>query len=174
MTQIADSNLLSESSIRFNSTIELKRAKQNSSQDLKRQRVRSGRDTEVERFPASRPISPREQIETMECVEHEISKYIKDPSALDNERYEYYIENGPDKGMIAPLPDNQFEIFYNLIAPELRNQPFMKEFEPTLIADVNKDYEYSMRKAILDYCLMNFDERRRVKIEWVPRPFALK
>ncbi len=125
-------------------------------------------------FPPSRPISPREQIETMEIIESTINKIIKEPSEIDSERYQYYIENGLDKSMIAPLPENQFEIFYNLISPKLKSQPFMKDFEPVLIQDVLKDYEYSMRKAILDYVLLNYDERKRIKIEWVPRPFALK
>ena len=171
---LADSNLLSESSIRFNSSIELKRTKQTPPHDnAKRPRLHSAAP-ESERFPSSRPISPREQIETMESVEREISKHIGEPSDLDAERYKYYIEHGPERSMIAPLPRNQFDIFYALISPELRNQPFMREFEPSLIDEVHRDYEYSMRKAILDYCLLNFDERRRVKIEWVPRPFVLK
>lgn len=110
----------------------------------------------------------------MEAIENSINKVIKEPSDLDTERYQYYIENGPDSSMITPLSENQFEIFYKLISPTMRNQPFMKEFEPTLIADVTNDYEFSMRKAILDYVLLNFEERRRLNIEWIPRPFVLK
>ena len=99
---------------------------------------------------------------------------MKEPSEIDIERYHYYIENGPNKSMIAPLAENQFEIFYNLISPRLKSQPFMKEFEPTLINDVLQDYEYSMRKTILDYVLLNYEERKRLKIDWVQRPFFVK
>jgi len=159
--------LMTESKIKFNQSIDLKRNR-HSARDAKRPKLKASS------FPASRSISPREQIETMNLVEKAINRIIKEPSDLDNERYQYYIEHGPDKSMIAPLPANQFEVFYRLIKPELRNHPFMKTFEPTLIEDVTSDYEYSMRKAIVDYVLMNFEERQRVKIEWVPRPFALK
>lgn len=162
---------MSESKIKFNQSIDLKRNK-HSSHDNKRIKLKPL--TQSDPFPPSRPISPREQIETMELVEATINDIIKEPSDQDAERYQYYIENGPDKSMIAPLPDNQFEVFYKLIKPELREHPFMKEFEPTLIRDIHNAYEYSMRKSILDYVLLNFEERRRLKIECVPRPFVLK
>jgi len=158
---------MTESKIKFNQSIDLKRGR-HSAIDTKRVKLKNNY------FPPSRSISPREQIETMCVVERAIKKIIQEPSDLDNERYRYYIQNGPDKSMIAPLPENQFEVFYKLIKPELRNHPFMKTFGPSLIEDVTNDYEYSMRKAIVDYVLMNFEERQRVKIEWVPRPFNLK
>ena len=110
----------------------------------------------------------------MVAIEDSISKIIKEPSAKDIERYQYYIDNGPDKSMIAPLPDNQFEIFYNLISPRLKSQPFTQVLAPILSKEILNDYEYSMRKAILDYVLLSHDERQRLKIEWIQRPFAQK
>ena len=115
-----------------------------------------------------------EQIETMNITERLIRKYIKEPSDLDMERYDYYIENGMDKSMIAPLPEAQFDVFYAYISDNLKNQSCMKEISESIRDDVIKDYDYSMRKSILDYVLLNNEERKRVKIEWVPRPFILK
>ena len=125
-------------------------------------------------FPPSRSISPEEQLKTMVAIEESLGKIIKEPSSKDIERYQYYIDNGPDKSMIAPLPGNQFEIFYNLISPRLKSKPFTQVLAPILAKEILNDYEYSMRKAILDYVLLSHDERQRLKIEWIQRPFAQK
>lgn len=115
-----------------------------------------------------------EQLETMESIEREINKVIHDPSEIDFERYNYYIEKGTDISMIAPLPDNQFEMFYRFLPQKLKNTPVMKEILDDLSSDVINDYSFSMRKAIVDYVLMNLEERKRLKIDWVPKPFMLK
>jgi dynein heavy chain len=115
-----------------------------------------------------------EQLETMNYTEKQINKYIREPSEIDMERYNYYIQNGLDKSMIAPLPEAQFDVFYGYISQKLKSQPCMKEISESIRDDVIKDYDFSMRKSILDYVLLNNEERKRVKIEWVPRPFVLK
>ena len=75
---------------------------------------------------------------------------------------------------ITPLPSNQFEIFYSKLSDYFKNSPFLKPVRDELRKDINIDYEYAMRKAIVDYVLLNMDERARVKIEWIPRPFPIK
>ncbi len=125
-------------------------------------------------FPPSRPISPMEQLETMNQIEKQINKYIGEPSELDLERYEYYIHNGLDKSMIAPLSESQFDVFYGLISLKLKSQPCMKQISESIQNDVIIDYDYSMRKSIVDYVLLNNEERKRIKIDWVPRSFILK
>lgn len=115
-----------------------------------------------------------EQMETMEAIEREINKVVRNPSEIDLERYYYYIEHGTHMSMIAPLPDNQFDIFYTLVPAHLKNSPIMKDLHVDLKDDIVNDYVYSMRKSIVDYVMMNLNERQRLKIEWVPKKFNLK
>lgn len=125
-------------------------------------------------FPSSRPMSPMEQHDIMNAIESEISKFIQQPSETDMRRYNYYIEKGTSTSMVAPLPSNQFEIFYSKLNDHIKNSPFLKPIRDELRKDIILDHEYAMRKAIVDYVLLNMDERARVKIEWIPRPFPVK
>jgi dynein heavy chain len=115
-----------------------------------------------------------EQIETIEIIDAEINKVIKDPSDADLERYYFYVENGTNDYMIAPLPDDQFSKFYQYLSQNLLNLLSIKELNDDLIRDVKKDYAHSMKKAIVDYILMNFEERDRLKIKWVPKNFNFR
>jgi dynein heavy chain len=115
-----------------------------------------------------------EQLETMEAIEREINKVVRNPSEMDLERYYYYIEHGTDMSMIAPLPDNQFDIFYKLVPAHLKSPAIMKDLHVDLKEDIEEAYVYSMRKSIVDYVMMNLNERDRLKIEWVPKKFNLK
>lgn len=115
-----------------------------------------------------------EQLETMEIIDTEINKVIKDPSEADLERYYFYVENGTNDYMIAPLPDDQFKKFYQYLPQNLLNSLAVKQLNDELVDDVKKDYIHSMKKAIVDYILMNFEERERLKIKWVPKNFNLR
>ena len=119
-------------------------------------------------------MSPMEQHDIMNAIESEISKFIQQPSEIDMRRYNYYIEKGTSTSMVAPLAPNQFEIFYSKLNDELKNSPFLKPVRDELYKDIIINYEYAMRKAIVDYVLLNMDERARVKIEWIPRPSPIK
>lgn len=115
-----------------------------------------------------------EQIESINFTQRILNRYVQDPSEIDLERYDFYIHNGIDKSMIAALPEAQFDVFYGYISEKLKMQSCMKEISESIREDVTKDYDYSMRKTILDYILLNKEERKRLKIEWVPRPFVSK
>ena len=113
-------------------------------------------------------------MDTMDSIEKEISKIVREPSQTDIERYSYYIKEGINKEMIALLPEKQFDVFFSYLSLKLKSQPSAKRILNELKDDVSNDYEFSMRKAIIDYILLNYEERQRLKIEYVPRPFALK
>ena len=98
----------------------------------------------------------------------------KEPSDADLQRYHYYVEHATNKYMIAKQPDNQFDLFCKFIPEELRESKFMRLLEKELSNDIEQDYKYSMKKAIVDYVLLNREERARVKIEALPRPFIIK
>ena len=140
-----------------------------------------------------------EQIDTMDTIEREINKVIKDPSEIDAERYYFYVEKGTDASMISPLPDDQFSKFYSMVPEELikvaktpnevmgddytslalvpKHMKFslrMNDIHEQLRTEINNDHTYAMRKAIVDYILMSYEERERLKIQWVPKPFNLK
>jgi dynein heavy chain len=119
-------------------------------------------------------MSPIEQIELMDAIDRETNRILKDPSEIDLERYYFYIEKGTDNSMIAPLPKNQFERFCTLISPKLINSNLMTQIKQTLNEEITNEYVYSMKKAIVDYVLMNSDERRRLKIDAVPKKFIFK
>ncbi len=125
-------------------------------------------------FPPSRSMSPMEQHDIMNAIESEISKFIQQPSEVDMRRYNYYIEKGTHASMIAPLAPQQFEKFYSKINEKLETAPFLKQIRDELRKDIMNEHEFAMRKAIVDYVLLNMDERARVKIEWIPRPFPIK
>ncbi len=129
---------------------------------------------ESHQLPPSRPISPMEQIEIMEALDRELNKVIKDPSEIDLERYYYYVENGTDETMIASLPSNQFEQFARFISPSLRETERAQEINNCIVDEIKKTYVGSMKKTIVDYVLMNLEERKRLKIEWLPKHFNHK
>jgi len=140
-----------------------------------------------------------EQIDTMDTIEREINKVIKDPSDVDFERYYFYVEKGTDTSMIAPLADNQFFKFYGMVPEDLikvaktpsevmgddytslalalvhmKFSLRMNDIHDQLRTEITNDYNFAMRKAIVDYILMSYEERERLKIQWVPKPFNLK
>ena len=128
------------------------------------------------KYPPSRSLSPSEQIDTMLAIERELNRATSDPSDLDLERYYFYVENGTNLEMIAPLPSDQFHKFYKSVPDVLKNSSsiIIKELKDSLADEVTNDYVNSMKKSIVDYVLMNFDERKRLKIDAVPKPFKLK
>lgn len=153
----------------------------NLAQQNKFKKLKTSNDTLVSlssttRTAPSRSQSPMEQLRIMDDIDKEINKHIKSPSNQDLERYYYYIEKGTDLRMIASLPKNQFDSFYNLVPASFRNTsvPLVNELMEELNKEVSNEYVNSMKKSIVDYVLMNLEERKRLKIEWIPKKFNLK
>jgi dynein heavy chain, axonemal len=127
-------------------------------------------------FPQSRPISPTDQHDIIDTVERTLSSFVKEPSEIDNERYIHYIENGTNESMIAPLSNEQLKKVMSLIPLKLTTSEnkIIKLNIQELSEEIENDYAYAMRKSIVDYILINLDERERLRIEWIARPFNLK
>ncbi|PAA63386.1 hypothetical protein BOX15_Mlig017039g2 [Macrostomum lignano] len=117
----------------------------------------------------SRPMSPMEQLDVIRTIEEEAAKLGGDPSDRDVERYVYYIDRGLRTDMIAPLADEQRRRIVSLIPENLLVQlgPSFEE----LANEADADYELAMRKAILDYILVDGDERERLFIQHTPQPY---
>lgn len=122
-------------------------------------------------YPPSRPMSPMEQIELMEAIERDTEKIIAEPTEMDLERYYFYIDKGTDRSMIAPLSQDQIDKFYRMVPQKLK---LLKNTRQSLNGEILEDYVYSMKKSIVDYILMNPEERDRLNIESVPKSFAHK
>ena len=123
-------------------------------------------------------MSPFEQIEIINRLNNEYAFFAKDqtpPSKEDYERYYYYVEKGTDVSMIAPLPDVEFKKFAHYLPTKFKSSDVQAgPLYNSLKDEIQSDYSFSMRKSIVDYVLMNVDERRRLRIQWTPKNFDLK
>ncbi|KFO22025.1 Dynein heavy chain 3, axonemal [Fukomys damarensis] len=122
-------------------------------------------------LPGSRPMSPEQQINVMLQQEMEIESKEKTPSALDLERYCYYLTNGIRKDMIAPEEDGVMVRISKLISNKLLTSPSLERLLVTLVGETENDYYSSLMKSIVDYILMDPMERKRLFIESIPRLF---
>lgn len=72
--------------------------------------------------------------------------------------------------MVAPEPADQYEKFRAHLIPRLV-QPSLKSLHEQLKEEIHSDYDLAIRKAIVDYILLDPSERQRVKIQNTPKTF---
>ncbi|KAF6123940.1 dynein axonemal heavy chain 3 [Phyllostomus discolor] len=118
--------------------------------------------------PGSRPMSPEEQINMMLQKEMEIDSKEAKPSESDLERYSYYLTNGIRKDMIAPEEDEVMVRISKLIPNTLLTSPFLEPLVNFLVEEKENDYYNSLIKSIVDYILMDPEERERLFIKSIP------
>ncbi|XP_076154944.1 dynein axonemal heavy chain 3 [Alosa pseudoharengus] len=122
--------------------------------------------------PGSRPMTPQEQLDIMHNQEQREWNSQTEPSEKDLERYVYYITSGVHSSMLAPPPAQQMQNILALVPGHLRGtRREVEQLEEQLQREVHADYDYSLRKSIVDYILQDSSERERVFIFNVPRPF---
>ncbi|XP_036906430.1 dynein heavy chain 3, axonemal-like, partial [Sturnira hondurensis] len=121
--------------------------------------------------PGSRPMSPEEQINMMLQKEMEIDNKEAKPSESDLERYSYYLTNGIRKDMIAPEEDEVMVRISKLVPNTLLTSPFLEPLVNSLVEEKENDYYNSLIKSIVDYILMDPEERKRLFIKSIPCPF---
>ncbi|XP_070269812.1 dynein axonemal heavy chain 3 [Myotis yumanensis] len=121
--------------------------------------------------PGSRPASPEEQINMMLQKEMEIESKEAKPSKSDLERYDYYLTHGIRKDMIAPEEDEVMVRISKLIPSTLLMSPFLEPLVNTLMEEKESYYYNSLMKSIVDYILMDPEEKKRLFIESTPRLF---
>lgn len=84
------------------------------------------------------------------------------------QRYKYYIAHGVRVQDIEPMPSNQMNLFYKRVSPALTANPDYASICSSLETEILNDYQYSLRKAVVDYILIDPDEKKRLNINAVP------
>ncbi|THD19780.1 Dynein heavy chain axonemal [Fasciola hepatica] len=116
----------------------------------------------------SRPMSPEQQLVEMKALEAERQATRGRPSERDLERYYYYIDKGISDDMIAPPPDQLWKKLEEYTPKKLVVAwPYLAE---ELREEIRHDFDHALRKSIVDYILLDPEERKRLFIEWTPVP----
>ncbi|XP_075250490.1 dynein axonemal heavy chain 3-like isoform X2 [Convolutriloba macropyga] len=118
-----------------------------------------------------RPLSPFEQLNLIVENEDRVDKLQPKPQTQDLQRYEYYVKNGIRTDMIAPRGENEWEEIEALIPEAFLHAPNLQELNEDLHAEVDEDYQMSIRTAIVDYILLDQSERTRLNIKATQRQF---
>lgn len=86
------------------------------------------------------------------------------------QRYKYYIMNCVGNEDIEPMPSNQMNQFFNRVSPALVTNPNYTWICKLLEEEILKDYQFSLKKAIVDYILIDPEEKKRLNIGALPLP----
>ncbi|XP_072168572.1 dynein axonemal heavy chain 3-like [Diadema setosum] len=122
-------------------------------------------------LPPSRPMTPKEQMSVILGVEQEAERSLGNPTERDLERYYYYITRGIQKHMVAPPPPAMMDNVKQHIPEFLLEEAQLSRMREELQEEIIRDYDFSSRKAIIDYILKDPEEKTRLHISWIPRPF---
>ncbi|KAA3677197.1 dynein heavy chain, axonemal [Paragonimus westermani] len=117
----------------------------------------------------SRPASPEQQIVEMKTLEADRVAARGLPSERDLERYTYYINNGIPDDMLAAPPDKLWRKLEEYTPSKLT--AVWPTLTKQLRDEVHEDYNHALRKAIVDYILLDPEERKRLFIQWLPVPY---
>ncbi|KAF7668491.1 hypothetical protein LDENG_00010030 [Lucifuga dentata] len=122
--------------------------------------------------PSSRPMSPQQQLDIMHNQEEKLRATQTEPTEKDLERYLYYITTGVPSSVLAPQPPQQMmKIMQLLPAVTKESSKKIQNLRVELQEEVKRDYNFSLKKSIVDYILMDLSERKRLSISSIPRPF---
>ena len=85
------------------------------------------------------------------------------------ERYKQYVENEIGQDVIAPIRQYWMSHILELIPGDLRavDKDRIDFLVSSMLEEMDRDYKYSVRKAILDYILKDESEMRRLGIQQV-------
>ncbi|CAL8305136.1 unnamed protein product [Lota lota] len=122
--------------------------------------------------PGSRPLTPREQLDVMRSEELRRETAGTVPSERDLERYSHYVTHGIPTCMLATLPLQQIMNIVGLLPPVAGDSSGnIQSLRDNLLEEVKADYDFSLRKSIVDYILRDGSERQRLLISGRPRPY---
>jgi dynein heavy chain len=82
--------------------------------------------------------------------------------------------NGVSLKDMPPMPDDIQERVNSRILLKLLKNPNWRELREKLWTEVGDSYKESWQKSIVDYVLMDSDEKKRLKIRAFPRSFPLR
>ncbi|KAG8145621.1 hypothetical protein E2320_012135 [Naja naja] len=128
-------------------------------------------EDEVPRYSDSQPLTPEEQFVVMHRHEEEMSKGQQAPTGEDLERYCYYIHKGIRKDMLAPQDENVLNNILTHIPSNFLASPDLEALLNSLMGEIQSDYQIWLMKNIVDYILMDPDEKKRLFICNIPQPF---
>ncbi|ETE64178.1 Dynein heavy chain 3, axonemal, partial [Ophiophagus hannah] len=128
-------------------------------------------EDEVPRYSDSQPLTPEEQFIVMRQHEEEMSKGQQAPTEEDLERYCYYIHKGIRKDMLAPQDENMLNNILTRIPSNFLASPDLEALLNSLMGEIQSDYQIWLMKNIVDYILMDPDEKKRLFICNAPQPF---
>ncbi|XP_058254502.1 dynein axonemal heavy chain 3 [Hemibagrus wyckioides] len=94
-------------------------------------------------------------------------KNLTEPTPTDLERYMYYISSGLQEDVVTPLPPDHITNILKLLPASTHGKQMLQN----LLEEVKSDFNFSMRKSIVDYILMDEQQRKRLSISSIPRPF---
>eukprot|EP00794_Sanderia_malayensis_P008808 gene8808-9750_t len=124
-------------------------------------------------LPPSRPMTPRQQLNVIGSRFEDENNNEIEPSDRDLQRYYHYIMNGiPCTSVLAQDKEIMERVMADRIPTHLKhgNCNFIKIIEE-LKSEVDDDYHFSLRKAIVDYILKDEGEKRRLHISSIPKSF---
>ncbi|KAM4624509.1 dynein axonemal heavy chain 3 [Polymixia lowei] len=122
--------------------------------------------------PSSRPLTPEQQLDIMRSQEERMLATEPEPSERDLERYLHYITAGVPAAAVTPQSPRQMNNVMRLLPPVTEDDGrSVRELRENLLEEAGRDYDFSVRKSIVDYILKDPSERRRLRVSAVPRPF---
>nr|XP_006820578.1 PREDICTED: dynein heavy chain 3, axonemal-like [Saccoglossus kowalevskii] len=122
-------------------------------------------------LPPSRPMTPVEQMDIILDCEKKEAEVLGDPNERDIERYHYYITKGIHNDMLAPQPRDLMEHVRSRLPHKIKDNPELEGMRKDLVSEIDSDFDFSLRKSIVDYILKDANEKKRLHIDWIPRSF---
>ncbi|KAM9844002.1 dynein axonemal heavy chain 3-like [Aulostomus maculatus] len=92
------------------------------------------------------------------------------PTKKDLERYAYYIKTGVPDSVVHPEPHQQMMEVIRRRFPQPKDKGLQKMIAE-LEKEIHSDLKFSVKKSIVDYILMDPEERQRLSINNIPQPF---
>ncbi|XP_039631019.1 dynein heavy chain 3, axonemal [Polypterus senegalus] len=122
-------------------------------------------------LPGSRPMTPVEQLNVMLAQEEMTLRDNGGPSERDLERYVYYINHGVPNSMLATQDTQVMKNIEELLPLHLKSSPKLRPLIEEIHEEIQHDYDFSLRKAIVDYILKDESEKERLYIASIPHPY---
>ncbi|KAJ3317485.1 Dynein heavy chain 3, axonemal, partial [Blyttiomyces sp. JEL0837] len=134
----------------------------------------------------SRPLTPQSRIlhdyEPLDDGETRApEKIILDPYDLESiniakclspeQRYWYYVKRGIPEDSIAPMDETVTEAVQKHIPESLLNSISLKSKCTEMVEEIREEYTIALRQSIVNYILLDWKERDRLKIPPLPAAY---
>jgi len=177
---IANNYTLSASGLKIRNLSKIKSPRPKTQEDnctsprkTPRRHLRSRSDeSSSRRLAPSRPLTPRQQIDIINCNSVDENNNEMEPSDRDLQRYHHYIINGvPQLAILEQDPESLNKVVNERIHQKLREAPIQLTIIEQLKEEVQRDFTFSLKKSIVDYILKDEKEKQRLHISAIPKIF---